>query len=159
MTISALTCIAQGGAFSGDTATCAGGGMTRTDGDQSFPCVTRARTTRDTWLCEMKLPVGALINSITAYAYDTAADGYMEALAWRVDASQVVGVDLYSNFGGTWQSSGAAFNAGAKSFPIFSAASPHTVSGGYHYYIGFGMKSPTNLTIYALGFKVAYTIP
>lgn len=133
--------------------------MLRVAGDASFPCVTRARTTRDTWLCKLDLPPGAKINSITAYAYDTASDGYMEALVWRINASALVGNDNFSNFGGTWQSSGTAFNSGQVSFPIFSAATPHTVDGNYQYVIGFGMISPSNATLYAEGFRVGYTVP
>jgi hypothetical protein len=158
-TISALTCIAQGGAFSGDTNTCGGGGMVRTDGDSNFPCVVRARTVRDTWLCNLDLPPNSQITNITAYAYDLANDGYMEALVWRVNATTLVGNDNFSNFGGAWQSSGTAFAAGQTSFPIFSSVTPHTVSGNHHYVIGFGMKSPTNQTLYAEGFRVTYTTP
>jgi hypothetical protein len=69
----------------------------------------------------------------------------------------LVGAEFFSNFGGTWQSSGTAFTAGQTSFPIFSAATPHTVSGLFKYVIGFGMKSPTGQTIWAEGFRVTYT--
>ena len=155
--ISALTCIAQGGAFSGDTATC-GGTMVRTDGDGLFPCVVRPRPTRDTWLCELDLVPGSQITSITAYGTDSDATGYMEALVWRTANNGFI-PDLFSNFGGTWQSSGLAFSGGAFSFPVFSAATPHTVQDGYRYVIGFGMKGANPNSVYAYGFQVGYTTP
>jgi hypothetical protein len=49
--IRAATCIAQGGALSGDSMACGASNVVRTDGDTQFPCVVRARPTRDTWLC------------------------------------------------------------------------------------------------------------
>lgn len=159
MSITALTCTAQGGHLSGDTSSCGGAGMQRVDGDQSFPCVVRARNVRDTWVCPLNLPVGAQISNITAYGYDQANDGYLEALVWRINTTTLVGTDNFSNFGGTWQSSGTAFASGQFSLPIFSAGVPHTVAGNFQYVIGFGMKSPTNQTIYAEGFRVTYTVP
>jgi hypothetical protein len=157
MTLSAMNCIAQGGAFSGDIQSCGGGGHMRVDGDQAFPCVTRARTVRDTWLCPFTLPPNSVITSIVASVYDTASDGYMEALPWRIDGIQYVGHDLFGNFGGVWQTSGTAFNSGVKTFSIFNGA--HTVFGNYQYVIGFGMKSPSGQTIHANGFRISYTVP
>ena len=152
-----MTCIAQGGVFSGDVQTCSGGGMLRVAGDAAFPCVTRGRTVRDTWLCPFQLPPNSQITSITAHVYDGANDGYMEALVWRINAGTYVGNDNFSNFGGTWQSSGIAFAGGQANFPIFTGN--HTVSGNYQYVIGFGMHSPTNQLLHAEGFRITYTVP
>jgi hypothetical protein len=104
----------------------------------------------------LDLPAGSQITNVTAYAYDLANDGYMEAAVWRYDPTQIIGVDMFGNFGGVWQSSGIAFNGGQTSFPIFNGT-PHTVDGNYQYVIGFGMKSPTLQTIYGEGFRVTYT--
>lgn len=157
-TISAMSCIAQGGAFSGDTQLCSGGGMLRTDGDAAFPCVTRARTVRDTYLCPFDLPPNSQITSITGHVYDNSSDGYMEAIVYRVNAATYVGNDNFSNFGGTWQNSGVAFTGGQANFPIFNAATAHTVSGNYQYYIGFGLKATTGF-VHAEGFRVTYVVP
>ena len=155
--ISATTCVVQGDAPSGDSNACGGGGMVRTDGDNSFPCTVRARTTRDTWLCALDLPSGSQITNITAFGTDAAGDGYMEALVWRT-ANNTFAPNIFSNFGGVWQSSGTAFAGGAFSFPIFNAVTPHTVSGDFRYVIGFAMKSPTiGNGVQAYGFKVTYT--
>jgi hypothetical protein len=157
--IRAVTCVAQSGAVSGDSMACGSSDVVRTDGDTQFPCVVRARPARDTWLCALDLPPGSRITNITAYGFDLANDGYMEALVWRFDPTQVVGFDGFSNFGGTWQSSGTPFAGGQVSFPVFSAATPHTVSGNHHYVIGLGMKSPTGQTVWAQGFLVTYMTP
>jgi hypothetical protein len=132
--------------------------MLRTDGDTAFPCVVFARTTRDTWICPLDLPPNSQITNITAYGYDAANDGYMEALAWR-NSPTTSAPEVFSNFGGTWQSSGTPFAGGGFSFPIFNSSTPHTVSGDYQYVIGFALKSPTGNTVFAQGFLVSYTAP
>jgi hypothetical protein len=140
-----------------DTGSCFGAGMLRTAGDTEFPCMVHARTSRDTYLCTLDLPADAQITSVTAHAYDVANDGYVEALLWRVDATTLVGHDLFTDFAGTWQSSGTAFSGGQTSFPLFSAATPHTVSGNHQYLIGFALRSPTGQALFAEGFRVTYT--
>jgi hypothetical protein len=155
--ISAMACIGLG-APAGEASQCSGGFMLRTDGDQLSPCVLNARTTRDTYVCELDLPSGAQITNITAYGYDSVSNGYMEALVWRF-LNNSFGASLFSNFGGTWQSSGVAFAGGDVNFPIFNAATPHTVQAGYRYVIGLGLKAPTGGNMWAYGFQVTYIGP
>jgi hypothetical protein len=156
--IDALTCTPQGGALSGDAATCSGATMVRTDGDSSFPCVVRSRTVRDTYLCDLGLPAGAILKEIRAYGYDAAADGYMEAAVWRTAIGGYGPTAVGPNL--TWFSSGLAAVPGFANFAIFATTDPpHTIDGTYKYLIGFGLKSGTPGTVLAVGFRAQYTIP
>lgn len=160
-TIGAITCEAQGDIPSGDSAGCTGGSMVRTDGDAGFPCAVTGRTTRDTYVCALDLAPGSQIVSIVAHGFDSAPTGYFEAHVWR-NAVNTFGPNQFSNFGGTWQSSGVAFAGGFTSFPVFNPATPHTVSGAFDYRIGLAVKQPGAAgsgTILAFGFAVTYITP
>src|SRR5207237_3794530 len=105
--IPALTCMPQGTALPGDSSNCSGGGTTRTDGDNLFPCLLRSRSTRDTYVCPLGLPTGAVIQEIIAYGQDSSSSGYMEAAVWR-SPDNGVALDYFSSFGGVWQTTGLA---------------------------------------------------
>jgi hypothetical protein len=157
--ISAITCQAQG-APTGDTNSCSGGGMLRTDGDNNFPCIVRSRagSVRDTFVCELDLPSGAILKEVRAYGSDNAADGYMEAAVWRTAVGTFGPSPVGPNL--AWFSTGVAAAPGLTSFTIFATTDPpHTIDGTYRYQIGFALKSGGTATVYALGFRAQYTIP
>jgi len=159
--IPALTCVGQGGIASGDVQTCGGGGTFRVNGDQNFPCVVRplAGNVRSTYLCELDLPNGALIEEVLAVGLDNSNTGYMEAAIWRTTNDTLGPTYISPTFAGTWQSSGMAAVPGIFSFPIYLNADPtHPVQGSSRYTIGFGLQAPAE-TVYASGFQVTYTIP
>lgn len=158
--IPALSCVAQGGVFSGDTASCSGGGTTRVNGDANFPCVVRnaGPGVRTTYICEVELPNGAEIDQVVAHGYDLSATGYMEAAIWRTANNTFAPSYISPTFAGAWQSSGLAAAPGTMSFPIYLATdAPHPVLGNSRYTIGFGMEAAAG-TIYTYGFEVTYTI-
>lgn len=137
---------------------CGGGGTVRTDGDANFPCTLPSRPVRDTYICALELPSGAAIQEIIAFGMDFDAAGYFEAAVWNTD-NGTFGPTYFSSFGGTWQSSGVAFNGGPTSFPIFSASStPHTVLPNARYTIGFATKAPSSGSIIMHGFRVRYAL-
>jgi len=162
--IDAMTCMPQGmGLPTGDSFgsnSCSSSGTVRTDGDTSFPCVVRSRTTRDTYICNLDLPSGAIIQEIIAYGYDVSSDGYMEAAVWRTpNTTWGGGTGYISGFGGVWQSSGIALSSGQVSFPIFSLSHPaHAVLQDSRYIIAFALRAQTNY-VWALGFRIRYAIP
>jgi hypothetical protein len=161
LSIAAITCAPQGAALPGDSGSCSGGGTMRTDGDSGFPCSVRGRVTRDTYVCPLALPTGAVIEEILAYGYDFAPTGYVEAAVWRV-ADTSFAPNYISGFGGQWQSTGLAFNGGGTSFPIFTLAQPaHIVAQSYRYVIGFATKTtnPSTNPVEAYGFRVRYHVP
>jgi hypothetical protein len=117
----------------------------------------RSRTTRDTWICPLDLPSGAVIEEILAYGSDSSAMGYMEAAVWRT-GDTTFAPTYFSNFGGTWQSSGLAATPGPFTFPLLTfGATSHTVLVGSRYTIGLGLKD-ANTTVSAYGFRVRYSI-
>lgn len=155
--IPAIACTPQGNAIPGDSAGCSGGNTIRTDGDANFPCIVRSRTTRDTWICHLDLPSGAVIEEILAFGADNSAMGYMEAAVWHT-GDTTFAPTYFSNFGGTWQSSGLAATPGPFTFPILTfGATTHTVLTGSRYTIGLGLKD-ANTTVSAYGFRVRYSI-
>lgn len=140
------------------TENCSGGGTLRTDGDGNFPCTLPSRPVRDTYICALELPSGAAIEEIIAYGMDFDPTGYFEAAVWNTD-NGTFGPSYFSSFGGTWQSSGVAFNGGPTSFPIFSASqAPHTVLPNARYTIGFATKAPSSNSIIMHGFRVRYSL-
>lgn len=70
-----MTCTPQATALSGDSSNCSAGAMLRTDGDSAFPCEVRSRAVRDTYLCHVNLPSGALIEEVLVYGRDSSALG------------------------------------------------------------------------------------
>jgi hypothetical protein len=156
--VSALTCIGQGGITSGDAASCSGGGMVRTNGSSTFPCIVRGRTTLDTYLCPVNLPTGASIEEVVLTGYDSSTDGYVEGIVYR-SSSTSVGPSFIAPTGGNWQNSGTAAAPGTVSVTLFpSSATPHTVASGYQYVVGFGLLQPSG-TVWGYGFYIRYTLP
>lgn len=158
--ISALSCVAQGGEFSGASTNCLGGGTIRTNGDTNVPCSVRAPLgSRTTYICELELPTGARIDEITAHGSDFSSDGYMEAAVWRAPHGSF-GVQYVSpSFEGNWQNSGVAAAPGLFSFPIYlDTDAPHQILSPYRYMIGFGLERQDNANVTAYGFQVTYTI-
>lgn len=158
--IRAIACTAQGNAPSGDQNNCSGAGTVRTDGDDVFPCVVHASSTRSTYACHVDLPSGALIDEVIAYGWDSQADGYFEAAIWR-SPNTSFGINYFSpTFGGTWQSSGLAATPGPTSFSIYLGSDPpHTVLSDNGYVIGFATKKATGGNVWVHGFRIEYTIP
>lgn len=160
VSISALTCIAQGGDISGDISSCGGGGTLRTNGDSNFPCAVRAQTVgvRSTFICGLELPSGSQINEVTAHGLDFSSDGYMEAAIWRTQ-NTTFGSNYFSpSFGGAWQNSGIAATPGSFSFPVYLASDPpHVVAGNFRYTLGIGLQNTTG-SLFAYGFQVTYTV-
>ncbi|NVB39325.1 hypothetical protein G6O69_15890 [Pseudenhygromyxa sp. WMMC2535] len=160
ISIPALSCVAQGGAISGDLNGCEGGTTTRANGDSEFPCAITAEApdVRTTFICPLELPSGAKINSVTAHGYDDSSDAYMEAAIWRTSNAHFAPDYFSPSFEGQWQSSGLASTPGAFSFPVYLNTDPaHTVSAGYRYTLGFGLEYST-MTVLAFGFEVTYTV-
>jgi hypothetical protein len=155
ISIAAIDCEPEGAAPG--PSTCSGGGTLRTNGTTVFPCtVTGQAATLNTYTCRLDLPSGALIEEILAYGYDFNATGYLEAATWAM-GDTTFSPTYYSDFLGTWQSSGLAFSAGNASFPIFTFGTPpHAVVAGSHYVIGFATFG-SNVMVY--GFRVRYTMP
>jgi hypothetical protein len=158
--IHAITCTAQNDAPTGDANGCNGGGTIRTDGSFDFPCVVRASTTRNTYVCHVDLPSGALIDEVTAYGWDGSADGYFEAAIWRNLNTSFSSSYISPTFGGTWQNSGVPDAPGATSFPIYlNTDSPHRVESNYRYVIGFATKANISAeTVWVHGFRIDYTV-
>ena len=158
LAISALACTPQGTALSGDSANCGGGGTVRTSGSSSFPCSVRGRNQVDTYICQVPLPAGAVIDEILAYGYDSSNGGYLEAAIWR-QSPTTFGISYISpTYGGTWQNSGTTATPGFTSFPIYlDSDAGHTMAVGYRYTIGFAVYAPAGSTD-TYGFRVKYTI-
>ncbi|WP_141323107.1 hypothetical protein [Myxococcus sp. AB025B] len=158
VSIPAIACTPQGTAAAATTGQCSGGGTLRTDGDNLFPCTVNANATRNTFVCGLDLPNGAQIQEVIAYGLDYSTAGYFEAAIWST-GDTTFAPTYFSSFGGTWQSSGVAFNGGFTSFPIFSASQPaHTVTVGNRYTIGFGTRDP-NASVNFYGFRARYFLP
>jgi hypothetical protein len=159
LSIPAITCIPQGTAIPGDRLGCSGGGMLRTDGDADSSCWPRSRIVRDTYICHLPLPSGAILEEIIANGFDYSPVGYLEAAVWAGRDSDGA-IWFPSAFSGTWQNSGISFNAGHVSFPIFRSSDlPHTIQPGNYYMIGFGLKSPDmDNMVFAQSFRVRYTL-
>ena len=158
--IPAITCTAQHGVVSGDSGNCGADGVTRTAGDNIFPCLVRALAggERSTYVCELILPDGALLNEVVAYGLDNTDTGYMEAAIWRTLHGGFTANFFSPSFAGTWQNSGLAATPGGFSFPVYTQADPaHTISGSYRYTIGLGLEAMSG-TVFGYGFSVTYTI-
>ncbi|MFY2564091.1 hypothetical protein ACN469_41255 [Corallococcus terminator] len=158
ISIPAITCTPQDNIPSGNPDICISGATVRTDGDQDVPCMVRGGTTRRTYACALNLPAGAQLQEVIAYGMDYSTLGYFEASIWKTPDAGFT-PSYISTFGGTWQSSGIAFNGGYASFPIFPATQPpHTVLAGERYVIGFATRDPNEFT-YMGGFSVNYYLP
>ncbi|MBL8976704.1 MAG: hypothetical protein JNK56_39260 [Myxococcales bacterium] len=151
-----MTCTSTGAAPIAESGACGGGGTLRTDGDSNFPCLMRSRPTRDSFICDLPLRSGAVLNSITLHGIDSSATGYFEGAVFRT-ADATFAPEYFGNFGGTWQSSGLAATPGTVTVPILSGAN-HVVAAGYRYTIGIGTKDSTSGTL-VFGAHVTYTIP
>lgn len=150
--ISALSCTVQGNFPSGDEAECLGGGTSRTDGDQLFPCVLRAVATRHTYVCDLDLPTGAVLNSVSVSGLDSANNGYFEAAVWRTQ-SATFGPEYLSS--GTWSTTGVAAVPGTTTITPFTGT--HTIADNYRYVVGLGTKSASG-TVFVYGVRIQYTI-
>ncbi|GEN10479.1 hypothetical protein SAMN05443572_103351 [Myxococcus fulvus] len=158
ISIPAITCTVQGNLPSGDTMPCLSGATVRVDGDQEVPCQVRGVTARRTYICALNLPAGTQLQEVIAYGMDYSTQGYFEAAIWRTQDAGFAPTYI-SSFGGTWQSSGMAFNAGYVNFPIFPATQPaHTILAGERYVIGFAARDPNEFT-WVGGFRVNYYQP
>ena len=155
LSISAIACMPQSPALPGDTGLCTGGGTVRVDGDGTFPCAVRGRPSRDTYVCDLPLPSGAVLEEIVAYADDFSNTGYVEANVWYSAGGSFVPV-YFAPGGGTWQSTGVANASGPTSFTLMTVDQPsHTLVPGGMYKLGFGIKAP-NQTVSFYGFRVRY---
>ncbi len=154
--ISALTCAPMGSAPNPPDGLCSGGGTLRTSGGNSFPCSVGGRAaTVDTYVCQIDLPSGALIEEILAYGADYDAASYMEASTWRT-VDSTFAPTYYSNFAGTWQNSGLAAAPGSVSFPIFTfGTAAHAVLASNRYTIGFATMGSG---VYVYGFRIRYRL-
>jgi hypothetical protein len=158
MTIPAITCTA---AFAGGglRENCSGGNTLRTDGDATFPCTLHSSPQRETYVCHLPLPSGAVIEEILAYGLDWSPSAYMEAALWRT-ADNTFGPEYVPPYGGGWRNSGIPFQSGIFNFAVFPNVQPHTVAVGYRYTIGFALKDAPNSygNVMAYGFRVRYSI-
>lgn len=157
-TIDALTCIEQSGISSGDVNQCNIGGAIRTDATDVLPCALRGTATLTTYLCDLNLPDGSLLNEIIAYGRDSSSDGYMEAAVYQSFINVTAILFISPTFGGEFQNTGITEQSFLASFPIYlSSDAPHRVNGQHKYTIAMGLHAPTGI-IYGLGFKVTYTV-
>lgn len=158
MTIPAITCTP---AFAGGglRESCSGGNTLRTDGDASFPCAVHSNPQRETYVCHLPLPSGAVIEEILAFGLDWSPSAYMEAALWRT-ADTTFGPEYVPPYGGSWRNSGVPFQSGTFSFAVYPNVQPHTVAAGYRYTIGFALKDAPNSSgsVTAYGFRVRYSI-
>lgn len=139
--------------------TCGFGGVYRTDGDVNAPCELGSRPQRDTYVCELDLPVGAVIQEITLHGYDNNPTGYFEGFVYRMK-SRPFGYEFVSGYAGVWQSSGVAYSGGAAHVSLFSTThAPHTVASGWRYLIGLATKMGTDWhSVTVEGISVVYSL-
>lgn len=159
-TISAITCRQADNATGSSISIvqCLLSGIERTEGTNNTPCSLHgdANRLRTTYLCDVDLPAGTLIEKVTAFGSDISAIGYFEAAIWRVQSSNAAITYISPSYGGVWQSSGLADAPGNVNFPIYSDLdAPHVMLEGNHYLIGFALKE--SLTR-ARNFLIDYTI-
>lgn len=157
--IASGTCHVQGIAPPTDVTVCTGGATVRTDGDSEHPCrvLSESASARHTYLCDLGLPAGVQIDSVTAHGNDASAGGYYEAAIWRQQANSEAATYISPSFGGNWQDSGLAATGLAEVSVYLGSDAPHTIAAGYRYVIGFALKkSFDNVSFY--GFTVNYTI-
>jgi hypothetical protein len=138
----------------GTYSTCSGGGVTRADGSNSFPClmVPRSGGALDTYMCEMKVPSGATVDEVLAYGYRSSSNGYFEASAFGFGTGTFAPT-CWSSKACTWQST-SALPAGNTVMTLHTGTSV-TIDPNTRYVIGFGLKASSG-TEFAYGFRVHY---
>lgn len=166
--IDAQTCVPQGHSNIGDkngssNSSCTTTNTVRTNGSDHLPCIVRAdNLVLQTWVCDLALPSGALIEEVILYGNDNDPLGYFEGAVWR-SSSTSFSIGYVSSFGGVWQSSGVATATTGTTItavPLFlDSASSHTVSTNYSYSVGIAMyKGPSSAGLWLNGVRVKYTI-
>jgi hypothetical protein len=159
MQVNAMTCTRENG-----TATiqvCENIVHVRTDGDNSYPCaLVPTSAVRETFLCDLNVPDGALIEEIVVYCHDQSVGGYCEGAVWQTRWTSIGTVPISPSYGGTWQNSGPSGTPGEISFPIYASADPPYLvdTDVNRYLVGLGIKASGG-TVRLYGFHVRYRIP
>jgi hypothetical protein len=137
----------------GTYSTCSGGGVTRTNGSNVFPCLVAPRSggALDTYMCNVNVPAGATITEVLAYGFKSGSNGYFEASVFGFPVNSF-GPVCWSSNACTWLSSNGLPDGNVT---LTLHTGNHTVQSTTRYVIGFAMTSTTG-ALFGYGFRVAY---